>query len=169
MLNKIKRFFFPEKKTIVLLDGDQSIHFLLNSIHQHNLLGNEILFIRSNMTEAEIPRKLKGLPLIQVNLLGYRARKETTDKFIGIKIQQVLLSKKYKEIIVVSNDLDFIDIFLLVIKVNKESDVKDIEFTLIRNSENKQLVEKTLQERTNNKIRLLITKRGPINNDSRTK
>jgi len=64
----------------------------------------------------------------KIYLRGYATGKEIVDKFIGAYIQKSL-AEGYTEIIVVSSDFDFIDIFKLALELNPT--VKNVSFKII--------------------------------------
>lgn len=109
--------WFVKPKRIAFIDGDQDLRKCIK-IHREMLSGIETHLVRIQNDEHNKPKVLRNVTNINVtNLIGFKTKKEVTDKYIGAYIQKVL-SDGYKEIIVVSNDFDFVDIFKMIIQLN---------------------------------------------------
>jgi hypothetical protein len=110
---------------LILVDGDQynKRHILY---YDNYLRGKKVEWFTCLLTH---PKKLKCREWIKIVELNNfrRTGKETVDKGIGIRIQQAIDSG-VRKICVISNDMDYIDIFGMVQKLNPD---KFLEFRLI--------------------------------------
>lgn len=125
----LKSFFklFKKQKSIAFLDGDQPLVRVVHAYNKHlkNVETHLVAAFAPNTNEPHILRDITTVN--KIYLRGYRARKETTDKFIGARIQKAV-SEGYTDITVVSADYDFIDIFKMVSIINN---TKNLTFKLI--------------------------------------
>jgi hypothetical protein len=128
MLNKLFSLFRTKK--IAFIDGDQPIPGALNAYQKYIAnTGTETHFIRMQPTYHQEPKMLRGRNDInRIYLSGLTAKKEVTDKFIGAYIQRAV-SEGYREITVISNDYDFIDIFKMAVQV--DSAASKVTFRMI--------------------------------------
>ncbi len=110
---------------LILVDGDQynksHICYYDNYLH-----GKRVEWFTCALTP---PKKLKCRDWIKIVKLNdfLKTGKETVDKGIGIRIQQAIDSG-IRKICVISNDMDYIDIFGMVQMLNSD---KFLEFRLI--------------------------------------
>lgn len=123
--------FFKKSKRIAFIDGDQPIPGLVAAYKKYlGGTGIETHFIRAINGGGNPPHEVKQFPeeVNKIYLRDYTAGKEVVDKFIGAYIQKSL-AEGYSEIIVVSSDYDFIEIFKLSLELNPN--VKNVNFKII--------------------------------------
>ena len=121
MISYLKSLFIKKSvKKIAFLDGDQSLPLLID-VHSKHLKGVETHLVRSRQADQGEPRPLRKLnpEINKIYLSGYSPGKEVSDKFITGYIQKAI-SESYQEIIVVSSDFDFIDIFKMTLQLNPD-------------------------------------------------
>lgn len=118
----IKFLSFFRKKKIAFIDGDQPIHQTLKAYHKYVAnTGTETHFIRVKDQAHNEPKAIrKEKEINRIYLSGLTAKKEVTDKFIGAYIQKAV-SEGYREITVISNDYDFIDMFKMAIQIDENA------------------------------------------------
>lgn len=117
-----------EKKSIVLVDGDQFTPAAIQA-YEKFILGKykETVFVTvHNISKKNRSKKLTDQMRI-VQLQGYNKGKETTDKYIGIEAQKAI-SAGYTELVFLSSDKDFVDIMKFLRISNPEA---ELEMTLI--------------------------------------
>lgn len=117
MITKFLSFF--RKKKIAFIDGDQPLHQVLKAYNKYIAnTGTETHLIRIKEEQHNEPKALRNVSGVnKIYLSGMTAKKEVTDKFIGAYIQRAV-SEGYREITVISNDYDFIDIFKMAVQVD---------------------------------------------------
>jgi hypothetical protein len=107
-----------QPKGCVFLDGDQGLPALMAAFDRY-AKGSEAYFIRQCAKE-NIPKAMEGRDDMQkIYLSDFKARKETTDKFIAMMIQQKI-KDGYTDFTVISGDTDFVDIFKMAMIANPE-------------------------------------------------
>ena len=128
MLNKLFSLFRTKK--IAFIDGDQNIPMALKAYEKYVAgTGTEAHFIKMKEADQNEPKLLRNVSgLNKIYLAGMTAGKEATDKFIGAYIQRAV-SEGYREITVISNDYDFIDIFKMAVQV--DSAASKVTFRMI--------------------------------------
>ncbi len=128
MIAKFLSFFRTKK--IAFIDGDQNIPQALKAYEKYVAnTGTETHFIKMKETNHNEPKILRNVAgMNKIYLAGMTAKKEVTDKFIGAYIQRAV-SEGYREITVISNDYDFIDMFKMAVQV--DSAASKVTFRMI--------------------------------------
>lgn len=120
----------PAPRKIAFIDGDQDVIHNLGAYHKH-IKGNgyETHFITITTTPNKVKALAKEPKFNVINLGGMNlaSGKEVTDKYIAAYIQKAV-ADGYNDIIVVSNDYDFVDIFKMSAQL---CDMSKIHFKLI--------------------------------------
>lgn len=118
-------------KPIVFIDGDQPIPQVLKVYEKYVKKNTETYFIRMrDLNECE-PKKLKKITrpnFHKIYLTGYSTGKEVVDKYIGAFIQKVM-AEGCRDITVISNDYDFIDVFRMTVELTPKA--SEFKFRLI--------------------------------------
>lgn len=116
-------------KKIAFIDGDQELFRNILAYDEHiKGRGYETHYVTFSSTPRKI-EKMKTEKFNVVNLcsLNLSRGKEITDKYIAAHIQKAV-SDGYNDIIVVSSDYDFVDIFKMAAQI---CDMSKIHFKLI--------------------------------------
>lgn len=109
----------PKVKGCVFLDGDGGIPPLLRAFDKY-AHGSEAYFVRQMSAPSKEPISMRVRDdMKKIYLENMKTRKETTDKFIAMMIQQKILDG-YTNFTVISGDTDFVDIFKMAIIANPE-------------------------------------------------
>lgn len=132
MFSTVKQWLFGVKdviagtRKIAFIDGDQFTNKNMSIYRTHILKkGYECQFI----TASNIPKKVTKEKRINITRLhGFRAGKEATDKYISAYMQKSI-GEGYNDILIVSSDYDFVDIFKMTAMLN--TDAKTLKFTLV--------------------------------------
>lgn len=125
MLNWFK--LATKSKAVCFIDGDSNISGAIKAWEKY-VKCQETIFVRYRKNEEAEPRSLRKENRFSITYLNnFEPGKENVDKYIAILIQKYI-SNNYDNIIVISEDYDFIDIFSMLVKINSD---KPLNFELI--------------------------------------
>lgn len=111
-----------QEKGCVFIDGDGGVPQLMDAFDKY-AKGSEAYFVRQCSKDCE-PRIMRDREdFNKIFLAGMKTRKEATDKFIAMMLQQKIRDG-YSNFTVISSDTDFVDIFKMAIIANPEMNFK---------------------------------------------